>query len=549
MKKGNKRLLAFICAITMMLGLLSGCGGKTPSEDEASNSGKDPSTATDSAETVSYKETLTVARIDEIKNGDPYFRNATPERYTCTLTHDSLLYFNYETNKLEPYVAKEWKDVNGDAKTWEFKLNEGIQFHDGEGNPFGELTSADVKFTWEYAGQGGTGNVGYSIGGYTYVDSIECPDDYTVVFHLNKPAYDFDVMNSGNTKILCAKAFEEYDDPITAAEVGSGPYYLNYAESMEGTHWTVTRFEDYWRGTEDYPSKNICFRKYADANSCYAAMEAGEAECMFGMNATLTRQAEGNPNIVVEAWEGSANTFIAFNYINSYDEEDSLPLRQAVAHAIDRDALIAVYYQGMDLGSPSHAFAIESTMGYVELENPYPYDVEKAREIMKGLGYDENNRMQVKFGYKIGDQPIIEFIQAALKEIYIDADCFVIEATNHSAFLREGIGWDMTMNYVAVSPNMFYDFNRILHSDGNSNGMYGFHSEEYEALQESAQNGSSYDETLERFTELQQWVVDNIPFVQTHIPKYVFAYTSNVEGVRPAPTAQSMDIQQIAARE
>ena len=180
MKKKFKELLALTCALAISFGLLAGCSGGGSKETQTpapSQSNAPIESAAPANPDTKYKDTVTIAYTAEITNGAPYFRVATADRFMTVMTHDTLCIFDWQTGDVLPGVAKEWKDVNGDGRTWEFTLNEGVQFHDGEGKAYGELTAADVKFTFEYAGAGGTGEVGYPLNVYTNMDSIEVVSD------------------------------------------------------------------------------------------------------------------------------------------------------------------------------------------------------------------------------------------------------------------------------------------------------------------------------------------------------------------------------------
>lgn len=546
-----KKLIAMLLAVVMCFALVA-CGGDKaddtakPAESakptvSQQGSGQATQKVEDADETVKYKETVNLAYGSEPVNGNPYFRVSAQDRMTTNMTHDTLAYFNWETGEVEPKLATSWTDVNGDGLVWEITLVEGAQFHDGKGQAYDEFTAKDVKFTFEYAGVNGTGaeDIGYPLNVYAQMDEIEIVDDYTVRFTLNTALYDFPAYLTGDCKMLSAKAFEEIDDPITASEVGAGPYYLNYDETLPGSHWTYTRFEEYWGGLEQHATKNLVWNLLPDQTTIAKAIETGDIDvAQVGATHVAALEAAGK---VVYSIPGSTNTFFAFNYHNFFDVEDDLALRQAIAHGIDKQAVMAVWYAGLPSGSESNNFAVSAIPGYKEMDNVYPYDVAKAQEIMKGLGYNENNRLALRCAHYESYRKIAEAVQALLSEIYIDVEPVLIDGSNFASFLRGQEGWDVALNYAAMGGAMFYDFNRFLNSAGSTQPLYGFSSPEYDQMQADAMNAGSYEAMAAEFEGIQKWVMEQVAFLPLAVGNRIVGAGAEVEGLMMNPNEQALN--------
>ena len=139
------------------------------------------------------------------------------------ILYDSLIAYDDEYNAI-PRAAKDWT-VSDDGRTWTFNLRDDIYFSDGE-----QLTSADVKWTYEHA-----------IDSYMYsthadgFESIECPDDFTVVFNCSHPKPD---MLYQIIPILPEHVWANVEDPLTYETtdiVGSGPFRYDSARSGSGS--------------------------------------------------------------------------------------------------------------------------------------------------------------------------------------------------------------------------------------------------------------------------------------------------------------------------
>ena len=147
-----KRTLALILAVVMMMALAA-CGGdkptstpnnpttSTPLQQGTGDINKDKDTPVTTDPAVKYKEHVEIACTGLPTTLDPYQKTNNVHDTTFKLSHNQLIYYNYETAEFEPELAAEWKTEAAD--TYWFKLKQGVKFHNGE-----ELTSDDVLWTF-----------------------------------------------------------------------------------------------------------------------------------------------------------------------------------------------------------------------------------------------------------------------------------------------------------------------------------------------------------------------------------------------------------------
>jgi ABC-type oligopeptide transport system substrate-binding subunit len=105
-------------------------------------------------------------------------------------------------------------------------------------------------------------------------------------------------------------------------------------------------------------------------------------------------------------------------------------------------------------------------------------------------------------------------------------------------YLREGEGWDICLNFAAMGGAMFFDFNRFLHSTGPTRGLYGWASPVYDAMQAEAMNAGSYAGMMEKFAEIQVWVMEQLAYFPTFVAFVIQAHTVNLEGLVMHPNMQ-----------
>src|SRR5919202_6834566 len=137
-------------------------------------------------------------------------------------------------------LAQAWT-VSDDGMTWTFTLHRGVKFHDGS-----ELTSADVKASWDKIISPPEGVVSPRRSEYEFIKSIEAPDPYTVVFHLNYPAASFLPGIAHPANFIYAKKYLDQDPNYYKQKaVGTGPFKLK--EYVHGSSIELVRNPDYWK--------------------------------------------------------------------------------------------------------------------------------------------------------------------------------------------------------------------------------------------------------------------------------------------------------------
>jgi peptide/nickel transport system substrate-binding protein len=213
----------------------------------------------------------TANAADEPKRGGilEYGVKAEPETYDIHATnaygvmhfvpqhYSTLLTYNWDNfPELVGDLAKEW-EVSEDGLTYTFKLRDDVEFHDGT-----PLTSADVKATYERLRNPPEGEVSARKPLFESIDTIETPDDYTVVFTLKNPDA-FLTLNFGSpyNPIYSKKDIDEpgnwHKDHIN----GTGPFV--FVEHEPGSKWVAKRYENYHHddvyldGTVAYRIKDI----------------------------------------------------------------------------------------------------------------------------------------------------------------------------------------------------------------------------------------------------------------------------------------------------
>ncbi|HTV66899.1 MAG TPA: ABC transporter substrate-binding protein [Rhizobiaceae bacterium] len=360
---------------------------------------------------------------------------------------DEVLYANVfegltridEKGQVQPALAESWT-VSDDGKTYTFKLHTGVKFHDGEA-----FDASDVVFSLDRAR--GETSTNAQKGLFAQIDKVEATDPATVTVTLKQPQGSFLYnMGWGDAVMVDPKSA----DGNKTNPVGTGPFKLdNWAK---GASITLVKNPDYWG--EPVALDKAEFRIVPDAAAAVPAILSGDVQALPNYNvgdALAQVQADPRFKVVIGATEGE--TVLSTN--NKKPPFDNLKVRQAIAHALDRKAIIDGASSG--LGVPIGSHFSPANAAYVDLTGTYPHDVEKAKALLKEAGFEGGIKATLKLppvGYaRDGGQ----IIAAQLREVGIELEIIPVE-------------WAQWLDGVFKQKD--YDLSIVSHTEPNDIGIY-----------------------------------------------------------------------------
>jgi peptide/nickel transport system substrate-binding protein len=315
------------------------------------------------------KDSVTIGTVLEPPGLDP---TSAPAAAIGQVTHYTIFEGLTKINEdfsVTPLLAESWT-FSPDLKTLTFKLKPDVKFQDGE--PF---SSADVKFSFERFGAKDSTNKDKAF--FASIESIETPDPLTVVLHFKEPSFQalFHLGNETAVIIDEKSAANEATNPV-----GTGPYKL--ASWTKGASATLDKWDGY-RDAAKVPLEHVTFRFISDPSAEVAALLAGDIDVMANLqNVQALGQFKSDPRFQVLIGGTEGKTILAMN--NKKKPLDDLKVRQAIAYAIDRKAVIDGAMDG--LGAPIGSHLTPNDPGYVDLTGMYPHDPEKAKALLKEAG-------------------------------------------------------------------------------------------------------------------------------------------------------------------
>lgn len=293
--------------------------------------------------------------------------------YVWASIFDTLLYLDND-GKLQPNAAERW-EISDDARRVTLYLRAGMTFSSGA-----PVNAAAVKTTMERTKK----TPGPMQGWLEQVDTIQTPDDRTVVLSLSRPDAGLLPALAMGPGVIGDPA--TLDQDRTALDpVGSGPYTLNTAETVNGTTYVLNRRDDYWNA-KAYPFRTVKVRVIGDRTATLNALQAGELNAGSVEASHLDRlEASG---FKVTPVEGS--TLVSLVIADRKGEQ--VPaladprVRKAINMAFDRPKIVQQIARGA--GTPTvQTFSPKGPAYDSALENEYKFDIDGAKRLLAEAGY------------------------------------------------------------------------------------------------------------------------------------------------------------------
>lgn len=417
-----------------------------------------------------------------------------------------------------PALAEEWEYVEAE-NAYVFKLQENATWHDGE-----RFTAEDVAFTLDYTKQHPYQWVDPSI-----VRKAEVIDEHTVKLHLEEPYAPFLQDVADTLPILPKHIWEGVDDPekLTGPEavVGTGPYKLADYSKEHGTY-LYQAYDQYYLGKPEVDSLKFVKvgEEMAPASLKQGSVNAGSippevAEDMSSSGFALVQAPY--------AW----NAKLMINHTKeplSFQE-----FRQALAYAIDREALVEITQRGHAMAGSPGIIPPDS-----EWHNPdiqmYNHDPAKAQQLLESLGYEledgnftkDGEQLKLELITQTSFKAVGQFIKQQLEEIGIRVDFSTFEAKTVDAKVQS---WQFDLSVYGhgglYEPSIL---NRVITGKGFNSARYDAN----EALNQllAAQLAEMEHERRKALVaEVQEVYAEELPALTLYYPDWYWAHDGSVE--------------------
>lgn len=308
----------------------------------------------------------------DITTFQPYSTSTNWDIWTMLLVYDQLTRPTVDGLNVEPSLAKSW-DISSDGKTYTFHLRQGVKFHDGS-----ELTADDVKFCVEQSVVAKNSQWAFILDAFKGMDVV---DKYTVRAHLKRPHAPFlSDMALFATSVYPKSAAAKMGSKLWQNPIGTGPF--KFVSWTRGSELVLARNPNFWR-KDGQPYVDEYHRMVVvDDNARVLQVQSGELDICLFPPLSQVKGLQGNPQLKIHVDNFMDSYFLTMN-ITKAPFTNKL-VRQALNYATDKQAIIEKVNFGF--GKPSGQ-ALPLMFGNDPSIKPYPYDPNKAKQLLKQAGY------------------------------------------------------------------------------------------------------------------------------------------------------------------
>src|SRR5213083_283095 len=477
--------------------------------------------------------TLILARAGEVTNLDPHKVPAFTSARVFELVYSYLMRLD-EGLGVQPDLADSMPTTSSDGKTVTVKIRSGVKFHNGD-----PLTSADVKYTFDRIIDTKTAAVARSF--FTDVDTITAPDDTTVVFNLKNPnAALIAYMAHPNTGIVSKKIGDANAD-LSKKEtaIGSGPFKL--AEWVPDNFMRFEKNKDYYVPGQPYLD-GIRINVVPDESGLTAALRTKAADMAIITDAKVARTLRSETGITL-----SAKPSLSYNllFVNTKRKPfDNVKVRQAIAYAIDRKAIIdaVAFGEGEVTGPIAPALS-----NYALPASQYPLytrDVAKAKQLLTEANVGPVSfTMLTQTTEPAYAKDIAQLVKAELAEIGVTMKIETLEFTQWvDRWLKADFDMAPGLNGGGPDPD-FYVF-RYFTDDGNLNFVTSYKNPVSSDAIKQARASTDPAKRKDLYTTAQKELVNGVPFIWLFVGRDYNATLPTTKGFTHLPTGSIIYLRQ-----
>ena len=479
------------------------------------------------SQTTGNPDVVTIALDQPPLNLDPRIGQDASSQRMAELMFNSLVKKN-ERLDIEPDVAVSW-DMP-DPQTYVFHLRTGVQFHDGR-----PLTAKDVLFTFNSM-LDGTVRTSKSGHPYNLIESIESPDDYTVVFKLKEVFAPF-LWNLARGVIGIIPEGSGTD--FNRHPIGSGPFA--FEEYIQDQQILLKRNDRYFGERAGVPM--LRFKVIPEAIVRALELRKGSADIALNvLTPDMVEVLKRDENVKVLQADGTSYQYIAFNLVDPVFRD--IRVRQAFAYGIDREKIIKYLWRDQARAAtgmlPPHSWAYEPNV------RAYPYDPERARELLKEAG-----REHLSFTYRTSQDDtgrlMASILQQELRDIGVTME---IRSNEFATFFSDVIQGNFQMYSLRwIGGNNDPDiFNAVFHSrmvppSGANRGHYS--NPRVDELIEFSRRELDAGKRKAAYEEIQRIAAEELPYLSVFYMDNVCVYNNRIGGVTLSPAADYLFLTKI----
>lgn len=441
-----------------------------------------------------------------------------------------------------PDLATDIGTPSEDGTVWTYTLKDDIFFENGD-----PITSADIKwgiertFAPEFAG-GLTYHQGLLVGGAEYtgpfdgasLDSIETPNDKTIIFHLTSAYGDWPWLTAMNAFVPVPEGEGADAAAYEKQPVASGPYKVE--SNTDGTQTVLVRNEYWDAATDDWRTAGpdrIVFEQSQNPTTIAQSLiaDVGDAKNSFNaypLGAAELALATADPSVAdrLITSDGGLQYYVALN-VDS-DELKDQRVREAVEYAVDRDAIVLAQ-GGTDAAAPASTLIPPGIPGH-EAFDLFPRDVQKAKDLLAEAGYADGVTLDLWVANE--DTSAAEAFQQGLGEAGITVNIVPLDiAAMYGDAMGGNPDYDMLLSYwIGDYPSPASNISLLFDSTGIDGGynLARYSNPQVDTAMADATATTDTDEAAAKWTAIDKQIMGDAAMVPLYVTRNSFLRGSNV---------------------
>jgi peptide/nickel transport system substrate-binding protein len=443
------------------------------------------------------------------------------------------------TTDVEPGLATAWQ-VSRDGRRWTFQLRSGVLFHDGtrfdaDAVVFSFKRLIDPSHPYYLA----TDDAAYWRGLLRDVKQVTAIDRMTVAIEIARP-YAPLLGELVMFPIVSPTAVKIFGREFMRHPVGTGAFAFETWDRNEQV--VVRRFAHYWG---QRPSLDrIVFRVVVDGRQRLIDLQSGSVDIAASIQPDEQSFVELHPDLVLHHAPSSDVTYLAFNM--THPPFDDLRVRRAISHAINKDPIVKLAYQGRAIAADS--VLPPGQWGHHAPETRYDYDPERAHQLLDEASaagaFDPKKTYRLYApttprAYLFVPERVARYLQVALSQIGMRVELVLQPIAEHLASVSRGdhdlalFGW---IGDIGDPDNFLYV---LLHSDnavpGSAQNISFYRNPQVDGLLVAAQVAVEQHERSGLYKQVQDLVAKDAPWVPLAHSELVIAARAEIDRVILTP--------------
>lgn len=465
---------------------------------------------------------IKIARPVDSSILDPVMSGKNPEIWMLTLVVESLLAISDDGQSVIPGIAETW-EKSSDNLSFTFHLYDNLMFSDGS-----PVTRDDLLWNLERVMTTVEGANHYL---YSNWDSIEVPDDRTVIIHMKEArAFDDEFFTYFPSGIISKAHYygEVSNDFTSQVPIGTGPFY--FAEWKQDEYMVLAK-NPYYRFADQVIADEVIFTIVPDDNTRIMQLQAGEVDIITHVPLNRMDDLENTDGLTAFASAASTSNTIFFNC--SVAPFNQTNVRQALAMAIDRQDIVDVVLFGY--GTPATTFLPLGIPYSNQNINTHSYDIDAAKQLLTDAGYPDGLEMTITIS--AGDT-IQEQIAVLLTDQWGKIGINVTIQTVEDVVRRE-MRDNIQINHISTWSSDIPDPSQIVSfwciPSVLSNMGTGWENSKAEDLAIKAEVELNKEKQSELYTELQELYAEEVPAIVLYYSGNPVAMKDSISGFVQIP--------------